>query len=117
MVGQGSGVSFTYGGYGDLVPNYGGFQVSFGAMEALRRTLSHEPHPKGLRVITPQIGGIRFLRCYLVGVGSLFGRIVGCGWVSNPPLQNGLRSRRPGSVRRVLRLPGFTARIRAREPL
>ena len=58
MIEQGSGVILTYGGYGDPVPNYGGFQVSFGAVEALRRTLSKELGPKGVRVITLQTGGI-----------------------------------------------------------
>ena len=58
MIGQGSGVILAYGGYGDPVPNYGGFQVSFGAIEALRRTLSRELGPKGVRVITLQTGGI-----------------------------------------------------------
>ena len=47
MVEQGSGVILTYGGYGDPVPNYGGFQVSFGAVEALRRTLSQGARPQG----------------------------------------------------------------------
>jgi 3-oxoacyl-[acyl-carrier protein] reductase len=58
MVEQGSGVILTYGGYGDPVANYGGFQVSFGAIEALRRTLARELGPKGVRVITLQTGGI-----------------------------------------------------------
>jgi NAD(P)-dependent dehydrogenase (short-subunit alcohol dehydrogenase family) len=58
MVEQGSGVILTYGGYGDPVPNYGGFQVSFGAIEAFRRTLARELGPKGVRVITLQTGGI-----------------------------------------------------------
>jgi NAD(P)-dependent dehydrogenase (short-subunit alcohol dehydrogenase family) len=58
MTEQGSGVILTYGGYGDPVPNYGGFQVSFGAIEALRRTLSRELGPKGVRVLTLQTGGI-----------------------------------------------------------
>jgi 3-oxoacyl-[acyl-carrier protein] reductase len=58
MVEQGSGVILTYGGYGEPVPNYRGFQVSFGAIEALRRTLSRELGPKGVRVITLQTGGI-----------------------------------------------------------
>jgi 3-oxoacyl-[acyl-carrier protein] reductase len=58
MVEEGSGVILTYGGYGKPVPNYGGFQVSFGAIEALRRTLSRELGPKGVRVITLQTGGI-----------------------------------------------------------
>jgi 3-oxoacyl-[acyl-carrier protein] reductase len=58
VVEQGSGVILTYGGYGDPVPNYGGFQVSFGAIEALRRTLSRELGPKGVRVVTLQTGGI-----------------------------------------------------------
>jgi NAD(P)-dependent dehydrogenase (short-subunit alcohol dehydrogenase family) len=58
MVEQGSGVILAYGGYGDPVPNYGGFQVSFGAVEAFRRTLARELGPKGIRVITLQTGGI-----------------------------------------------------------
>jgi 3-oxoacyl-[acyl-carrier protein] reductase len=58
MNGQGSGVILTCGGYGEPVPNYGGFQVSFGAIEALRRTLSVELGPKGVRVVTLQTGGI-----------------------------------------------------------
>jgi 3-oxoacyl-[acyl-carrier protein] reductase len=58
MSAQGSGVILTYGGYGDPVPNYGGFQVSFGAIEALRRTLARELGPNGIRVLTLQTGGI-----------------------------------------------------------
>jgi 3-oxoacyl-[acyl-carrier protein] reductase len=58
MVEQGSGVILTYGGYGDPVANYGGFQVSFGAVEAFRRTLARELGRKGVRVITLQTGGI-----------------------------------------------------------
>ncbi|HVD28927.1 MAG TPA: SDR family oxidoreductase [Mycobacteriales bacterium] len=58
MVEQDSGVILAYGGYGDPVPNYGGFQVSFGAVEAFRRTLARELGPKGIRVITLQTGGI-----------------------------------------------------------
>jgi 3-oxoacyl-[acyl-carrier protein] reductase len=58
MIRQGSGVVLTYGGYGDPLPNYGGFQVSFGAIEAMRRTLARELGPKGIRVITIQTGGI-----------------------------------------------------------
>jgi 3-oxoacyl-[acyl-carrier protein] reductase len=58
MIEQGSGVVLTYGGYGDPLANYGGFQVSFGAIEALRRTLARELGPKGVRVITLQTGGI-----------------------------------------------------------
>jgi 3-oxoacyl-[acyl-carrier protein] reductase len=58
MVDQGSEVILAYGGYGDPLPNYGGFQVSFGAVEAFRRTLARELGPKGIRVITLQTGGI-----------------------------------------------------------
>lgn len=58
MVEQGSGVILTYGGYGDPLPNYGGFQVSFGAIEAFRRALARELGPKGIRVLTLQTGGI-----------------------------------------------------------
>jgi NAD(P)-dependent dehydrogenase (short-subunit alcohol dehydrogenase family) len=58
MIKQGSGVVLTYGGYGDPLANYGGFQVSFGAIEAMRRTLACELGPKGIRVITIQTGGV-----------------------------------------------------------
>jgi 3-oxoacyl-[acyl-carrier protein] reductase len=58
MTGQGFGVILTYGGYGNPTPNYGGFQVAFGAIEALRRTLARELGPRGVRVITLQTGGI-----------------------------------------------------------
>jgi 3-oxoacyl-[acyl-carrier protein] reductase len=58
MTAQGCGVILAYGGYGDPVANYGGFQISFGAVEALRRTLARELGPKGVRVITLQTGGI-----------------------------------------------------------
>jgi 3-oxoacyl-[acyl-carrier protein] reductase len=58
MVKQGSGVILTFGGYGNPVPNYGGFQVAFGAVEAMRRTLAVELGRHGVRVITLQTGGV-----------------------------------------------------------
>ena len=58
MIRQGSGVILAYGGYGNPMPNHGGFQVGFGAIEALRRTLACELGPHGIRVITLQTGGV-----------------------------------------------------------
>jgi 3-oxoacyl-[acyl-carrier protein] reductase len=58
MIRQGSGVILAFGGYGDPLPNLGGLQVSFGAVEALRRTLACELGPHGIRVITLQTGGV-----------------------------------------------------------
>lgn len=58
MVEQGSGVILTFGGYGDPSANLGGFQVGFGAVEALRRSLARELGPHGIRVITLQTNGI-----------------------------------------------------------
>jgi 3-oxoacyl-[acyl-carrier protein] reductase len=58
MIKQGSGVILAFGGYGDPMPNLGGFQVAFGAMEALRRSLACELGPHGIRVVTLQTGGI-----------------------------------------------------------
>jgi 3-oxoacyl-[acyl-carrier protein] reductase len=58
MTRQGSGVILTYGGYGHPLANYGGFQVSFGAIEAMRRTLACELGRQGVRVLTIQTGGV-----------------------------------------------------------
>jgi 3-oxoacyl-[acyl-carrier protein] reductase len=58
MVRQGAGVILAFGGYGDPVANLGGFQVSFGAVEAMRRTLARELGPNGVRVVTLQTGGV-----------------------------------------------------------
>jgi enoyl-[acyl-carrier-protein] reductase (NADH) len=58
MTAQGSGVILVFGGYGDPVPNYGGFQVAFGAVETMRRTLARELGGHGIRVITLQTGGV-----------------------------------------------------------
>ncbi len=58
MTRQGSGVILMFGGYGDPVPNVGGLQVAFGAVEALRRGLACELGPHGIRVLTLQTGGI-----------------------------------------------------------
>jgi enoyl-[acyl-carrier-protein] reductase (NADH) len=51
-------VILMFGGYGDPVPNVGGLQVAFGAVEALRRGLARELGPHGIRVLTLQTGGI-----------------------------------------------------------
>lgn len=58
MITQGSGVILTFGGYGPPMANLGGFQVGFGAVEALRRSLACELGPHGIRVLTLQTGGI-----------------------------------------------------------
>jgi len=58
MVKQGSGVILAFGGYGDPFPNLGGLQVAFQACEALRRALSVELGPHGVRVVTLQTNGI-----------------------------------------------------------
>jgi 3-oxoacyl-[acyl-carrier protein] reductase len=58
MIEQGDGVILTFGGDGPPTANLGGLQVAFGAVEALRRVLSKELGPKGIRVITLQTGGI-----------------------------------------------------------
>jgi len=58
MIRRGSGVILAFGGYGDPWPNLGGLQVSFQAVEALRRGLSVELGPHGIRVVTLQTNGI-----------------------------------------------------------
>jgi 3-oxoacyl-[acyl-carrier protein] reductase len=51
-------VILTFGGYGDPAANLGAFQVGFGAVEALRRSLARELGVHGIRVITLQTNGI-----------------------------------------------------------
>ena len=58
MIRQRSGVILAFGGYGDPWPNLGGLQVSFQAVEALRRGLSVELGSHGIRVLTLQTNGI-----------------------------------------------------------
>jgi 3-oxoacyl-[acyl-carrier protein] reductase len=58
MIAQGSGVILTFGGYGDPWPNLGGLQVSFQAVEALRRAFAVELAPHGIRAVTLQTNGI-----------------------------------------------------------
>lgn len=58
MIRQGSGVILAFGGYGDPMPNLGGLQVAFGAIESLRRNLACELGPHGIRVLTLQTGGV-----------------------------------------------------------
>ena len=58
MILQGSGVILAFGGYGDPWPNLGGLQIAFQAAEALRRALSVELGPHGIRVVTLQTNGI-----------------------------------------------------------
>jgi NAD(P)-dependent dehydrogenase (short-subunit alcohol dehydrogenase family) len=58
MMPQGSGVILMFGGYGDPMPDLGGLQVAFQALEALGRNLACELGPHGIRVVTLQTGGI-----------------------------------------------------------
>jgi NAD(P)-dependent dehydrogenase (short-subunit alcohol dehydrogenase family) len=58
MIKQGSGVILTFGGDGPPQANLGGFQVGFGAVEALRRAFAEELGQYGVRVLTLQTGGI-----------------------------------------------------------
>lgn len=58
MIRQRSGVILAFGGYGDPLPNMGGLQVAFGAIESLRRNLACELGPYGIRVVTVQTGGV-----------------------------------------------------------
>lgn len=58
MIRQGSGVLLAFGGYGDPMPNLGGLQIAFGAIESLRRNLACELGPHGIRVVTLQTGGV-----------------------------------------------------------
>lgn len=58
MIKRRSGVILAFGGYGDPVPNLGGLQVAFGAIESFRRNLACELGPHGIRVVTLQTGGV-----------------------------------------------------------
>jgi len=60
MVRQGSGVILAFGGEGDPLRGYnlGGLQVAFTAIEAMRRQLSSELGPHGVRVVTMKTAGV-----------------------------------------------------------
>ncbi len=60
MIPQGSGVILVFGGDGPPMQDYylGGLQVAFSAQEALRRNLSSELGPHGIRVVTLRTGGV-----------------------------------------------------------
>jgi len=58
MIRQRSGVILAFGGYGPPTAKLGGLQVSFGAVESLRRSLARELGQYGIRVLTLQTGGI-----------------------------------------------------------
>lgn len=60
MIPKRNGVILIFGGSGDPVPDYniGGFQVGLHALEAMRRQLSSELGPHGVRVVTLKTGGI-----------------------------------------------------------
>jgi 3-oxoacyl-[acyl-carrier protein] reductase len=63
MIEQGSGVILAFGGQGDRsgpIRDYklGGTQVAFDGIETLRRQLSVELGPHGIRVVTLESGGV-----------------------------------------------------------
>jgi 3-oxoacyl-[acyl-carrier protein] reductase len=60
MTRQGSGVILVFGGSGPPMRDYylGGLQVAFEALESMRRQLSAELGPQGVRVVTLRTGGV-----------------------------------------------------------
>lgn len=60
MIRRGSGVILVFGGSGPPLRDYslGGVQVAFEAMESMRRQLSSELGPHGIRVVTLRSGGV-----------------------------------------------------------
>jgi NAD(P)-dependent dehydrogenase (short-subunit alcohol dehydrogenase family) len=60
MIPQRSGVILAFGGEGDPPRGYylGGLQTAFHALEAMRRQLSAELGPHGVRVVTLRTGGV-----------------------------------------------------------
>jgi 3-oxoacyl-[acyl-carrier protein] reductase len=60
MIRQGSGAILIFGGSGPPLRGYslGGVQVAFEAMESMRRQLSSELGPHGVRVVTLRTGGV-----------------------------------------------------------
>jgi 3-oxoacyl-[acyl-carrier protein] reductase len=60
MTRQRSGVILAFGGSGEPMRGYylGGLQVAFDAIESMRRQLSSELGPSGVRVVTLRTGGV-----------------------------------------------------------
>jgi 3-oxoacyl-[acyl-carrier protein] reductase len=60
MIPRGSGVILAFGGEGDPLRGHhlGGLQTAFHAMEAMRRQLSSELGPHGIRAVTLRTGGV-----------------------------------------------------------
>jgi 3-oxoacyl-[acyl-carrier protein] reductase len=60
MIEQGGGVILVFGGSGEPLRDYyiGGTQVAFDALESMRRQLSAELGPHGVRVVTLKTGGV-----------------------------------------------------------
>jgi 3-oxoacyl-[acyl-carrier protein] reductase len=60
MIERGGGVILLFGGSGEPLRDYyiGGTQVAFDALESMRRQLSAELGPHGVRVVTLKTGGV-----------------------------------------------------------
>jgi enoyl-[acyl-carrier-protein] reductase (NADH) len=60
MIERGGGVILVFGGSGEPLRDYyiGGTQVAFDALESMRRQLSAELGPHGVRVVTLKTGGV-----------------------------------------------------------
>jgi len=60
MMGRRSGVLLAFGGDGDPMRDYylGGLQVAFAAIETMRRQVSAELGPHGIRAVTLRTGGV-----------------------------------------------------------
>jgi NAD(P)-dependent dehydrogenase (short-subunit alcohol dehydrogenase family) len=60
MIRRGNGVILVFGGSGEPLRDYyiGGTQVAFDALESMRRQLSAELGPHGVRVVTLRTGGV-----------------------------------------------------------
>jgi NAD(P)-dependent dehydrogenase (short-subunit alcohol dehydrogenase family) len=60
MIGSGGGTILIFGGEGDPPRGFhlGGLQTAFNALEAMRRQLSSELGPQGVRVVTLRSGGV-----------------------------------------------------------
>ncbi|MGH2584342.1 MAG: SDR family NAD(P)-dependent oxidoreductase [Dehalococcoidia bacterium] len=58
MIKRGSGVILAFGGSGATMPSIGSTQITFDAIESLRRQWACELGPHGIRVVTLKTGGV-----------------------------------------------------------